>query len=129
MNLCTFTTGKEKPMSELKKCPFCGYEAVLETMTVRKGWEADAHCNGCLASFHTITYDTEEEAIAAAMAGWNQRVGGWIPVSERLPEHDSCVLTYSPRYGMDVDYYNSKLYQPIWIDITHWMPLPQLPKE
>lgn len=42
-------------------------------MKVRKGWEADAHCNGCLASIHTITYDTEEQAVNAAAQAWNCR--------------------------------------------------------
>lgn len=58
---------------ELKKCPCCGCEAVLETMTVRKGWEADIHCLDCLLSMHTITYDTEEQAINAATTAWNRR--------------------------------------------------------
>lgn len=70
-------------MDELKRCPFCEYEAVLETMQVRKGWEADIHCNGCLASIHTITHDTEQEAIDAAKRDWNNRSDGWI--SDRNP--------------------------------------------
>lgn len=63
-----------KRMSEqLKVCPYCGYIAALETMTVRKGWEADIHCGDCLASIHTITYDTEQEAIDAVVSAWNRR--------------------------------------------------------
>lgn len=58
---------------EPQKCPFCGYNAVLETMTVRNGWEANIHCNACLAEIHTITYDTEQDAIDAAISAWNTR--------------------------------------------------------
>jgi Lar family restriction alleviation protein len=58
---------------ELKSCPFCGYGAVLEPMKVRKGYEAVVHCNGCLASIHTITYDTEEDAVLNATSAWNRR--------------------------------------------------------
>lgn len=58
---------------EINPCPCCGYEAVQESMKVRKGWESDIHCNGCLLSMHTITYDTEEQAIAACTAAWNRR--------------------------------------------------------
>lgn len=65
---------------ELKPCPCCGYEAVMETMTVRKGWEADVHCNGCLLSMHTITYDTEAEAVAHVTADWNRRAADVVPV-------------------------------------------------
>ena len=48
---------------ELKRCPFCNGEAVIEPYKVRKGYEANIQCNGgCLALMRTITYDTEEEA-------------------------------------------------------------------
>lgn len=58
----------------MKLCPFCGYAAALETMEVRKGWEADIQCLSCPASIHTITYDTEQQAIEAAVTAWNRRV-------------------------------------------------------
>jgi hypothetical protein len=55
----------------------------------------------------------------------------WIPVTERLPENDKTVLVWDRR--------NSREYFNIcehgrWIilrqeDITHWMPLPEPPKE
>ncbi len=59
--------------SKLKSCPFCGYEAVLEGVKVRKGYETIARCNGCLAIIRTITYDTEEEAKQKAIEAWNRR--------------------------------------------------------
>lgn len=59
---------------ELKPCPFCGGEAVLESFTVRKGYEAVIHCNGsCLANMPTITFETEEEANKRAVDTWNRR--------------------------------------------------------
>lgn len=65
---------RDEAIRVLKPCPFCGGEAVLETIRVRKGDEAVVHCNGgCLASIHTITYDTEQEAIDAATEAWNRR--------------------------------------------------------
>lgn len=59
---------------DLIPCPFCGYKAVLEPIKAQKGYEAVARCNGCLASLHTITYETEEEAISGAITLWNKRV-------------------------------------------------------
>lgn len=59
---------------ELKRCPFCNGEAVLEPYKVRKGYEANIRCNGgCLALMRTITYDTEEEAIENVVKAWNRR--------------------------------------------------------
>ena len=50
--------------TELKPCPFCGGEAVLEAFNTRKGYEATIQCNGrCILYMSTITYDTEEEAV------------------------------------------------------------------
>ncbi len=61
-------------MNELIPCPFCGFTASIETFKVRKGYEANVHCDYCLASMSTITYDTEEEAYLAAIKAWNRRV-------------------------------------------------------
>ena len=58
----------------------------------------------------------------------------WIPVEERLPKPQEspviacdytgvCLAWYSPTMGWK---YRNGL---SGVDITHWMPLPQLPKE
>lgn len=65
----------------------------------------------------------------------------WIPVSERLPEnHDSCIvyrvssfgghfsmLRYSKALGWH--FYDSEWGDVTVDDVTHWMPLPEPPKE
>ena len=62
-------------MSNMKimNCPCCSSSAHLETMKVRKGWEANICCNDCGLNIHTITFDTEEEAINNAVEKWNKR--------------------------------------------------------
>ena len=61
-------------MAELLPCSFCGGEAVLEPYKARKGYEATIQCNGgCLLYMTTITYDTEEGAIATIVKRWNTR--------------------------------------------------------
>ena len=60
-------------MAELKPCPFCGGEALIESFVVRKGFEACVVCCDCLVSMPTITFDTEEEAIDRATRDWNRR--------------------------------------------------------
>ncbi|MFC8686344.1 Lar family restriction alleviation protein [Brevibacillus porteri] len=59
-------------MYKLLPCPFCGQSPKLETMTVRKGYEASIHCT-CSASIHTITCDTVSEATSSAVSTWNRR--------------------------------------------------------
>ena len=57
----------------------------------------------------------------------------WIPVTERLPEH-GWYLAYGPTIKMEVLHFHSV--EEVWsseryydIEVTHWMPLPEPPKE
>lgn len=65
------------------------------------------------------------------------KVPRWISVEERLPEHEHEVLVYTDRYGgrtefayyvrhLEAWYQNCCLLIP---NVTHWMPLPEPPKE
>lgn len=62
-------------------------------------------------------------------------VGRWIPVSERLPEHSGLVLCIADgRTELKFwDYISKKWLGYFYIDtpqnVTHWMPLPEAPKE
>ena len=49
----------------------------------------------------------------------------WIPATERLPELNANVLVYSTHSGL------IRIDANIWFDrnATHWMPLPQPPKD
>lgn len=62
-------------MKELKPCPFCGDNYPLkEVFSVRKGWEATVHCNNCLATITTITFDFPQTAEIKVIEAWNRRV-------------------------------------------------------
>ena len=64
----------------------------------------------------------------------------WISVKDRLPEHDEKVIAYygfgdcNLRFVSTLDYYAHDP-NPHWqhestgLIVTHWMPLPEPPKE
>lgn len=55
----------------------------------------------------------------------------WIPVTERLPEKHDRVLVYSnaTRMGRSIDFINSNGNWYTTPKVTHWMPLPEPPKD
>ena len=58
----------------------------------------------------------------------------WIPVTERLPELSGEYLVYCGEYdGICVLYYEilktKGKWRSNWKEVTHWMPLPEPPKE
>lgn len=64
----------------------------------------------------------------------------WIPVTERLPEHLTSVIVHRKDGGIFIwEYFDTSPTDDCWIDdsmnvysfydVTHWMSLPQPPKE
>ena len=64
----------------------------------------------------------------------------WIPVTERLPEHLTSVIIHRKDGGIFIwEYFDTSPTDECWIDdimnvyplydATHWMPLPEPPKE
>ena len=115
-------------MTDLLPCPFCGGEvSELRKPTQPAGI---ATCGSCHA--------------AAPIEAWNSRPSPWIPVEERLPEPNVCVLAVSPNtlqgghYPANAAYWQDDGYgDPAWresaygavltVAPTHWMPLPAPP--
>lgn len=106
---------------ELLPCPFCGSNKIsLDTINLI------VHCFECkIGIFKQL---------------WNTRNFPWISVKDKLPENDDLVLTFyynmrsiNKKIGYHIGFYNGEYWQEsteyTQIDVTHWMPLPQLPKE
>ena len=66
----------------------------------------------------------------------DNNVGGkWIPVTERLPANGDTVIVCDARedyvncFWYDMGWWYSEGYRVSLDEITHWMPLPEPPKE
>ena len=54
----------------------------------------------------------------------------WISVKDRLPKPNENVLVYCKEYGIYVDIHMSGgIFGYSMDSVTHWMPLPEPPKE
>lgn len=61
----------------------------------------------------------------------------WVSVEERLPEAHHSVLCYCPQNNCTYTaVWNGKAWihfgasiEPVFYPVTHWMPLPEAPKE
>lgn len=67
-------------------------------------------------------------------AATQPKYGEWISVSDRLPEEKQSVLVHYVDGWMPIAFLlDGKWYQSggetSWLIVTHWMPLPELPKE
>jgi hypothetical protein len=85
-----------------------------------------------LSNLTTITMQERTRArLQERISQLEAQVPRWIPVEERLPEQDTLVLVGG--YGeVASGFYHEK--HGLWIthaeiDFTHWMPLPEPPKE
>ena len=76
----------------------------------------------------------ETGAVDAVLVGAQMPLPRWIPVEERLPEPFDRVIVYDKRWGVlsamkgEDDSWGGR--NDIVIEkVTHWMPLPEPPKE
>lgn len=85
----------------------------------------------CVNCRYIAQTDCMERLTADYMVANGVTVQKWIPVSERLPEENTAVLTYRES-GINVEFrwhrgWDNDEFTPC--PVTHWMPLPTPPKE
>lgn len=130
-----------------------GYVMVPKEMTDEIG-EAIAMQANCCGG---IALDIYDAMLAAAphdtpalnsLQSVDSVTGGWIPVSERMPEDDDFVYIWPrPDFGVELhvgqycecspkgDGWYAQVYEQNYgiewhpITVTHWMPLPAAPQE
>ena len=83
-----------------------------------------------LLKFFDCPLFLEEKRMSIAVIQ-EQEQRRWIPVTERLPDKPMKCLVYTKRgecCGYDMACYNQGFYLQ-YANVTHWMPLPEPPKE
>ena len=110
-------------MSEkLLPCPFCGHKPKMRNDLNGENepyYQVRHDCMCLLSEIKTFCHKTEAEAIAA----WNRRADGWIPVEERLPEEGEIVIVSNGGFiNMVLNVFDAVE------GATHWMPMPSPPK-
>lgn len=99
----------------------------------------DGVCREYKEPYATVECDTEEDfkALEEAVAFWEKH--RWIPVTERLPKPLEYVLILTQKVigDLHVSIGRYSRLTGLWYigeystqaNITHWMPLPDAPKE
>lgn len=104
-------------------------EEAIRILDPETTWEALAEIEyyGGFSGRTAAVQAVEDACILAVDALREQEERRWIPVTERLPDVGIEVLIYSEDDGVCVDYYVGDSFG--YYDVTHWMPLPEPPKE
>lgn len=84
---------------------------------------------------HEVCSQLDLEAFADYLIALGVTVLQWIPVNERLPEkeglHPYLVTDNRGNYSFSLFEPGKRMWIATWRErcITHWMPLPKVPKE
>lgn len=132
---CTSTPGGQT--GDCEKCPYWKTEQLTAEQKEKLGVDTWKSCD--IDKVGTDAADLIER-LTAENAALREKVPQWISVEERLPEawkNEDGVLVnymiYTPEFGADIGNYHAKdkrwLCMAIPCTVTHWMPLPDAPKE
>jgi Lar family restriction alleviation protein len=106
-------------MSDLKKCPFCGGEAIANDRNDFQEIKIEcSQCNCVLTTFLTKEY---------GIKAWNTRhnENQWISVKDRLPDKYGRYLVFSDGNIRTSIFYPVEPQRSFYLNhVTHWMPLP-----
>lgn len=116
---------------KLKPCPFCGEKPKLYDVPEHGYQIALCECS-CGSAF--AGGKTAEEAAEK----WNRRAPEWFSVDKALPLNRMHVIGFdieskwnypSLYFCPDTKEFFDEMYDNKPVKITHWMPLPEMPKE
>lgn len=100
---------------------------------IKRGLECckDTRCEGCpYFDIHHCAAENGLDALAL-IRQLEAQVPRWIPVEERLPKKWMQVLAYTSDGYRETMVYDGHWWwqRDVVVNVTHWMPLPEMPKE
>jgi len=120
--------------NKLKSCPICGSEV---NMIEENIGEYTVVCHGCQVLMIADDVSSKNEAIER----WNNRVNEprWIPIEQQEPSEFElvlCCILGEKENAIEILYRHGDSYYSDYDsgivysqnEISHWMPLPDLPK-
>lgn len=108
-------------------CEECAYDVIIADKSVPNGIASVCVCGLMHRAADAIEELQGKAKVLEKIADkWCDAVPKWIHVTERLPEKDQTVLAYCAE---DNFCYISRMHQSFEdYDVTHWIPLPQMPE-
>lgn len=108
----------------------CGLDDCVYVLTKRLA----AYENTGLTPEEINKLDTQRKAMAALADSYKAEIPSWIPVSDRLPESGQRVIVSRKDGRVEQGVYLGvngwwKVYGTNTKSVTHWMPMPEPPKE
>ena len=111
-------------MNELKKCPFCGNKAIVETGLEDGSWSAHCTTDTCIAFDIMPSYRYKEAAVEA----WNNRHTPWTHASSPPPEDDwylATVRTKDEYMVLEEEFVAGRWLAFGECEVIAWMPIPE----
>ena len=121
-------------MEKFRECPICHVIPDLDYACGDHFMHCTDECKAPMCD-HASRKGTVDHWNGWVEEYWQRN--SWIPTSERLPDTPKDVLAWAQNAGVWIGYYNALPEFESWMygagkflpKVTHWMPLPEPPKD
>ena len=95
-------------------------------------WIRNTYISNSKCAYKATVNDTADVVIADYLIANGVKIQQWIPVAERLPKKNTAVIAATDNgivFQCLYAYDGWDLWEGNEVNITHWMPMPEPPKE